>query len=354
MLNNLRLNKNMFKFICVILVSLFITSLTLAQEDTKELSRKRRVNSEESFLLSGKDSFFDNKLEIGQKHNYQINLKQGEYLSLAISRKDVDIVAVLFDPNDKKLIETSTTNRPQDPEIGLYSLIEITGNYRLSISTKIPQLIGNYAIRIKELRPSNKQDKERISNQAAYDEAERLRLQNTKESLQKAFNIYISLLPIWRQLGDGEGEGATLNAISAIYFTTAQYKESLQSLEQALKIWRELNNPLWELAILTSLGAVSNLNKENRQALYYYLTAQQVANKLNNPIWLSFALNGLGKVCSDLGEMDQSLNYYQQALVVKRTLLDKRGEAITLSNIANIYTALQNYQSSLDYHLESL
>ena len=48
----------MFKFICVILVSLFITSLTLAQEDTKELSRKRRVNSEESFLLSGKDSFF--------------------------------------------------------------------------------------------------------------------------------------------------------------------------------------------------------------------------------------------------------------------------------------------------------
>ncbi len=331
-----------------------ITSLTLAKQDAQESSRKRRVNPEESFLLSGKDSFFDNKLEIGQKHNYQINLKQGEYLSLAITRKDVDIVAVLFDPNDKKLIETSTTNRPQDPEIGLYSLIETTGSYRLTISTKASQLVGNYAIKIKELRPSNKQDKERISSQAAYDEAERLRIQNSKESLQKAFNIYVALLPIWRQLGDREGEGATLNAISAIYFTTAQYKESLQSLEQALKIWRELNNPIWELAILTSLGSVSNLNKENRQALYYYLTAQQVANKLNNPIWLSFTFNGLGKVCSDLGEMEQSLNYYQQALVVKRTLLDKRGEAITLSNIANIYTVLQNYQSSLNYHLESL
>lgn len=360
MLNSLGSNKNRFRFIYVffsLLLCLSISTLTLAQENsqnTTETSRKRRVSVEDPVFSLGQDSSFDQKLEVGQNHNYQISLKQGQYLSLAISKKDFDIIATLFDPNDKKLIEIFSSNRPHDPEIGIYLLIEISGTYRLTITAKNPQLTASYAIKTKELRLASKQDKERISNQAAYDEAEKLRLQNTKESMLKAFNIYMSLLPIWRQLGDSEGEAATLNAISAIYFANAQYKESLQNLEQALKIWRELNNSLWEVATLTSLGAVCNLNKDNRQALYYYLKAQQVANKLNDPQWLAFTFNGLGKVCLDLAELDQSLNYYQQALAIKRKLLDKRGEAISLSNIANVYASLQNYQSSLDYHLESL
>jgi tetratricopeptide (TPR) repeat protein len=336
------------------LLSLSISFLALAQETSKEPMRKRRVVPQESFLLLGKDSFYNKKLKAGEKHIYEIDLKQGEYLSLGIGKQDVDILASLFDPNEKKIIEVSSLNRPQDPEIGIYLLTEISGIYKLEISTQSPSMLGNYSLKIKDLRPSNKQDKERISSQAAYDEAEKLRQQNTKESIQKAFNIYISLLPLWKNLGDREGEAATLNAISAIYFTTGQFKESQQHLEHSLKIWRDLNNPLWEVATLTSLGAVSNLSKDNRQALYYYLKALQLANKLNDPQWLAFAFNGLGKVCSDLGEIEQSINYYNEALAIKRNLKDRRGEAIALSNIANVYISLQNYQASLDHHLESL
>ncbi|MBI4851941.1 MAG: tetratricopeptide repeat protein [Acidobacteria bacterium] len=356
MLKLLGLNRHTSRFICIffsLLICLSITSLTLAGQDAKESSRKRRVGVEEYFLLSGKDAYFAKQLDFGQKHIYQLSLKQGEYLSLGISKKDVDIVAMLFDPNDKKLVEVSSLSRPQDPEIGLYLLIDITGEYKLHIIAR-NDAAGGYALKIKELRPSNKQDKDRIASQSAYDEAEKLRLQNTKESLEKAFNIYTSLIPIWQELGDRESEGATLNAIGAIFFTATQYKESQQTLEEALKIWRDLNNPTWEVATLTSLGAVCNLAKENRQALQYYLKAQQIATKLNDPQWLAFTFSGLGKVSSDLGEMESSLSYYKEALAIRRSLKDKRGEAITLSNIANIYTVLENYQASLDYHLEAL
>lgn len=354
MLKHLRQNQppnSFIYFFFSLLLCLSLLSTALAQETSL---RKRRVNTEEPLYLLGKESLQVKKLEPGQKHTYQIPLKQGDYLSLGITRKDADIVATLFDPNDKKLVEVASINRPQDPEIGLYLLIDITGNYLLNVTTDKAEVSANYLVKIKDLRASNKNDKQRIASQAAYDEAEKLRSQNTKDSLQKAFNIYNSLLPIWREIGEYEGEGTTLNAIGAIYFTAAQYKESQEHLEQALKIWKDLNNPLWEVATLTGLGAVCNSNKDNRQALNYYLKAQQVANNLNDPQWLVFALNGLGKVSSDLGELAQALNYYKEALVIKRSLQDKRGEAVALSNIANTYISLQNYPLALDYHLESL
>lgn len=345
MLKSLRLNR---KTCFSLLLCLCLFAPSLAQDN----SRKRRVT--ESFFLSEKNSYIERQLLVDQTHKYQLYLKQDQYLNLAVIKKDTDLVVKVFDPNEKKLLEITSSDRPQDPELGIYLLMELTGTYRLEISVKNPIQPGSYAIKIKELRVATQTDKQRIASQALYDEAEQLRSQNTNESLEKAFAIYNKILPIWQQIADKEGEAATLNAIGSVYYTNKQYKESLQYLEQSLKIWSSLNNPLWEVATLNSLGTVSNTIKDNRRALYFYLKAQQAAAKLNDPQWLAFTLNGLGKVCSELEEFDQALNYYQQARLLKRSFGDKRGEAITLTHLGNIYNLKQDYSSSIDYNNEAL
>lgn len=339
-------------FICLWL-ALLLVSPTFGQQSSESNSRKRRI-SEQNFSLSEKSKIAEAKLLAGQKHSYEFKVNQGEYLHLTVIKKDIDIIASLFDPNNKKLIEVASTDRPQDLEVGIFLLVEISGKYQLHIVASNPSDIGSYGIKIKELRTATKEDKDRITLQSAYGEAERLRLENTKESLQKALSIYTSILPKWKQVGDVEGEGATLNAISAIYYTFGQYPESLQNFEQSLKIWQQINNPLWEVATLNAIGTVCSAMKENRRALYYYLKAQQIATKLKDPQWLILSLNGLGKTCTDLGEYQQALNYYQQVRTLKKPLGDRRGEAIALSNIGNIYTALQDQESALNYHKEAL
>lgn len=347
MLKSLRLNR---KICFSLLLCIGLISTSLAQEINN--SRKRRVT--ESFFLSEKNSYIEKQLLVDQTHKYQLYLKQDQYLNLAVIKKDTDLVVKVFDPNEKKLLEITSSDRPQDPELGIYLLMELTGSYRLEISVKNPTQTGSYGVKIKELRTATQIDKQRIASQALYDEAEQLRSQNTSESLEKAFAIYNKILPIWQQIGDQEGEAATLNAIGSVYYTSKQYAESLQYLEHSLKIWQSLNNPLWEVATLNSLGTVSSTIKDNRRALYFYLKAQQVATKLNDPQWLAFTLNGLGKVCSDLEEFDQSLSYYQQARLLKRSFGDKRGEAITLTHLGNIYNLKQDYLSSIDYNNEAL
>lgn len=349
MLKSLGLNRKICFFFSLLLC-LGLISPNLAQENNN--SRKRRVT--ESFFLSEKNSYIEKQLLVDQTHKYQLYLKQDQYLNLAVIKKDTDLVVKVFDPNEKKLLEITSSDRPQDPELGIYLLMELTGSYRLEISIKNPLQTGSYGVKIKELRTATQIDKQRIASQALYDEAEQLRSQNTNESLEKAFAIYNKILPIWQQIGDKEGEAATLNAIGSVYYTSKQYNESLQHLERSLKIWQSLNNPLWEVATLNSLGTVSNAIKDNRRALYFYLKAQQVATKLNDPQWLAFTLNGLGKVCSDLEEFDQALIYYQQARLLKRSFGDKRGEAITLTHLGNIYNLKQDYSSSIDYNNEAL
>ncbi|MFY9226019.1 MAG: tetratricopeptide repeat protein [Blastocatellia bacterium] len=349
MLKSLGLNRKIWFFFSLLLC-IGLISPSLAQENNN--SRKRRVT--ESYVLSEKNSYTEKQLLADQTHKYQLYLKQDQYLNLAVIKKDTDLVVKVFDPNEKKLLEITSTDRPQDPELGIYLLMELTGSYRLEISIKNPIQTGSYGVKIKELRTATQIDKQRIASQALYDEAEQLRSQNTNESLEKAFAIYNKILPIWQQIGDQEGEAATLNAIGSVYYTSKQYTESLQHLEHSLKIWQSLNNPLWEVATLNSLGTVSNVIKNNRRALYFYLKAQQVATKLNDPQWLAFTLNGLGKVCSDLGEFDQSLSYYQQARLLKRSFGDKRGEAITLTHLGNIYNLKEDYSSSIDYNNEAL
>ncbi|MBL8195907.1 MAG: tetratricopeptide repeat protein, partial [Blastocatellia bacterium] len=247
MLKSLGLNK---KICFTFLLCLSLISPGLAQENNN--SRKRRVT--ESFFLSEKNSYTERQLLADQTHKYQLYLKQDQYLNLAVIKKDTDLVVKVFDPNEKKLLEITSSDRPQDPELGIYLLMEITGSYRLEISIKDPTHAGSYGVKIKELRIATQTDKQRIASQALYDEAEQLRSQNTNESLEKAFAIYNKILPVWQQINDQEGEAATLNAIGSVYYTNKQYAESLQYLERSLKIWQSLNNPLWEVATLNSLG----------------------------------------------------------------------------------------------------
>ncbi len=341
-------------FVCLWL-ALFLVSSGFGQQAETNL-RKRRIADQTSTILSKNNIITQSKLKIGEKHNYEIKLTQGEYLHLAVIKNDADVVATLFDPNNKQLIKVASTDRPQDPEVGIFVLVEVTGTYTLTImpSPLNPNNIVSYGLKVKDIHLATKDDKIRITLHSAYSEAERLRLENTKESLQKAFSLYTEILPQWKQVNDLEGEGATLNAISTIYYNFGQYQESLQTFEQSLKIWQQQNNPLWEVATLNAIGTVCNVIKENRRALYYHLKAQQIANKLKDPQWLILSLNGLGKTCTDLGEYQQALNYYQQVRTLKKSLGDKRGEAISLSNIANIYTTLQDHDNALAYHKEAL
>src|SRR5207244_3275606 len=59
---------------------------------------------------------------------------------------------------------------------------------------------------------------------------------------QEALTLFEQALPIWREVGDREGEAVTLNNMAVVYENIGRPQEALRLHEQALPIRREVGD----------------------------------------------------------------------------------------------------------------
>jgi len=90
----------------------------------------------------------------------------------------------------------------------------------------------------------------------------------------------------------------------------SQFKEAIESWEQALKLYRELGDRQRE----------------------------------------SDALGNLGKDYNSLGQYAKAIEYHQQALTIALTIGDRKGESLALGNLGNAYTSLGQYAKAIEYY----
>ncbi|MGP1387935.1 MAG: tetratricopeptide repeat protein [Thainema sp.] len=93
-------------------------------------------------------------------------------------------------------------------------------------------------------------------------------------------------------------------------YDIGEFREALQSWEQALELYRAVNDLASEAGTLNNLGSV----------------------------------NGL------LGNYPTALDYYEQSLVITREIGDRATEAGTLTGIGNVNQSLGNYPTALEYY----
>src|SRR5215468_7212779 len=52
----------------------------------------------------------------GQSHSYRITLAEGQFLSVVVDQRGIDVVVTLFSPDGPKLVEVDTDNGAHGPE----------------------------------------------------------------------------------------------------------------------------------------------------------------------------------------------------------------------------------------------
>src|SRR5207247_3490675 len=86
-----------------------------------------------------------------EKHTYRLTLAEGQYASLIVEQRGIDVVARLFGTDEKLVFEFDTELRRQGvetPEI----VAETSGTYRLEIEPRYKLLPpGRYEIRLNQL-----------------------------------------------------------------------------------------------------------------------------------------------------------------------------------------------------------
>ena len=290
----------------------------------------------------------------GDVHVYQVMLVGGQYLSVTVEQRGIDLMARLVGPGGQQLVEIDIAEGTQGIE-RLSAVAGTSGSYRLEIlALRKTAARGRYEVRIEELREGTPQDQIHVAALSAYAEGKRLDAQGTAQARQNAVDKYELALTLWRDVKYLRGQAQALADLGAAFAQLGERRKGIEYSNQALVLWRELRDPQMEAGTLNSLGWTSHLLGENKKALEFLLQALPLQHATGDRRGEALTLNDLSSVYSDLGELQKSLDYLFQALPLRRLAQDRQGEASTLYNLGFVYSDLGEHQMALDYLGQSL
>lgn len=244
------------------------------------------------------------ELSAGQTHVYQLRLRVGQYLRVAVDQKEVDVTATLFGPNNAKLAEVNTRHAFQGQK-AIFALIEQSGNHRLDVTRASRNgAPGRYTVKIEELREATTRDKALVAARRSISEGVRLLEDTRAEALQESLHKFEEAILLSRQAADPNAEGDALVDKAEVFYRLSNHGNSLNSYNQALSLYRSGNNWTGEAA----------------------------------------ALNGMGLAYAELGDYQKSIEFRNQALRLSRAKGDRDGEASALAGIGYIYFLANDYK----------
>ncbi|QJB43452.1 CHAT domain-containing protein [Dolichospermum flos-aquae] len=134
----------------------------------------------------------------------------------------------------------------------------------------------------------------------------------------------------------------------------SQYKDAIQSWEQALAIYQKLKDRNGEASSLNNLGNAYRHLGQYRKAIDFSQQSLTITREIGDRNGVANSLIGLGLAYSDLGQYPKAIEFHQQSLAIKQEMGDRNGEAGSLNNLGNAYNSLGQYPKAIEFFQQSL
>lgn len=155
------------------------------------------------------------------------------------------------------------------------------------------------------------------------------------------------------------GQIYALNSIGRILRRNADYEQSIEKHNQALKLSEAIEDIDVQIVTLNLLGVCYRRQDDVRNALDFHQKALSLAKlikikSIENKKSISISENSIGNIYLTLHQYDLALDQFKKAIVLQKELNNKRGLAINYQNIGYaqenlmfLDEAVENYHKSL-------
>ena len=282
----------------------------------------------------------------GESHAYRITAQSGEYVSLLVEPRGVELKLKLSAPDGQQVAQVEGVVEGVSGRT-LSLIADRAGDYQLIVSSSSQESTrGGYQLRVAEWRPNEPRDVKRVAAERAVEEAEQLDKLRQAEASRKAITKYEEALTMWRDAGDHRGEAVTHEKISSIWRRLSEFQKSLDSLNLALQLRRDMGDRNSEASTRNEIGQTFIEMAEYQKALDHY---DQALHLQTGNRYLEFELlNNIGAVYRRLGDYRKAQDYYRRSVAVVSTTGDRRSEAIVTNNLGVAAQNLGEYQQALD------
>jgi len=288
----------------------------------------------------------------GESHTYQIGLKPGQFVRFRLEQRAIDTALIVTAPDGTQLVEMNLTVAPSDESLSLEATT--TGNYRLTVKGGgAASARGSYRLGLTVKESATAEDKTRLAAEALMIEAYELAKQGAKTAptvIEKAAQA----LPLWRELGESEMAGKSLNSIASAYEELAQFPKAIEYYEQALAIFRETRNRSDEAYALYNIGVCYGRLGQYEKTVTYHQQSSAIYREAENHTGLGMALGGAGTAYLFMGQYEKGIEFLEQALPFYRENKDRRGEGLLLNNLGASYHYLGRYEKAIEYVEQAL
>jgi tetratricopeptide (TPR) repeat protein len=203
-----------------------------------------------------------------------------------------------------------------------------------------------------------KVDDDFLAGIALKAEADRLLDQGYQQyaisQFREALQSWEQALTIYRQIGNSQGEANSLGNLGLAYRSLGQYDKAIEFLEQSLVISREIGSRQGEANSLGNLGNAYDSLGQFHKAIEFHEQSRKVSEEIGYRKGEANSLGNLGTSYQSLGEYDKAIKSHQQSLDISREIGDRQGEAISLGNLGKTYQSLGEYDKAIKSHQQSL
>ncbi|MEW6211963.1 MAG: CHAT domain-containing protein [Acidobacteriota bacterium] len=364
------------------------TLLTLAFIVLSVSKNSHALSQQDSTLEQGKP--VERELAGGQKHLYQITLAEGQYLSVIVEQRGIDVVARLLGPDRKAAFEFDTEIRLEGQEAA-EMVAEAAGSYRLEVEGKYRAFpSGRYEIRVVELRAATARDgslqearrllaeSRRMTNAGRYEEAQSLaeRVFEIREqalgadhsltaialhnlaaahkdrgNYDKSEQLHQQALRIREKVFGPEHPhvAISINALAGVCFSREEYAKALSFYQRALGIYEKtlIEDHPFTANILLNIGMTHNAKGDLLKAEEATLRALAIHQKIAGPEHLNvgITLNTLGLIYDNQGDYEKAGSALQRSIAIIEKSLGPEHARLRdpLNNLANLYFRKGDY-----------
>jgi CHAT domain-containing protein len=289
------------------------------------------------------------ELSGGQAHTYRLPLAAGEYASLTVEQRGIDVVVQVLRPDGRLIAEFDSESRKQGQElVGLVAELPVT--YELRIKARYPRdPAARYVVRIAEVRPATEQDRFGFEAHTLSAEAQN-RLEGGKydEAIQLAERALA--LEQKAQGPDDAYVGDLLIRLGYMERTKGDYAKAEQLYQRALTVSQQAlgrEHPQTALA-MRGLGLLYVYMNEYAKAELLLQEQLDIIERTlgsQHPTMVN-GLSNLSYLHQRREDLSRALPELQRALTIAEQTLDPNDTSLmsTVSNLGDLYSLLGDYQ----------
>jgi CHAT domain-containing protein len=272
----------------------------------------------------------------GEEQFYQITLAAEQYLRVFFRESPGGIILTLFGPNGERIYELDELmgNRGE----WVVSVVAASsGVYRLRLY--YPQRYTgpiHCEVKIEELRPKAPEDDTRVAAERGFIEANKMRSQIERQSIQASVKKFLEVLELWRKLRDMRGEALTLIYLGEAHHKLGDNQATIDYHNQALNLYKNLGDRYGEAMAASFLGG-DYLLSDREKVLYHLNQALELYRAIGNDLWAAHTLGNIAACYNMLGEKQKQIYYLNQSLVCYRKAGSRLGEGSVLTQLGRAY-----------------